>query len=205
LYLDDVEIASQTPPGVLGTTSGVRLSNTPEPLNGMLDDARIYNRALTVQEINVVMLGTDYPYASNPSPADGALYADTWVSMSWRAGDFAVSHDVYFSDNFDDVNDATPDSEVFRGNQARDMTYFIAGFFGYPYPDGLVTGTTYYWRIDEVNDADPNSPWKGKVWSFTIPPKKAYEPVPGDGSKFVDSENLTLKWTPGFGAMLHTV
>lgn len=47
------------------------------------------------------------------------------------------------------------------------MEFFIAGFSGYSYPDGLVNGTTYYWRIDEVNDADPNSPWKGKVWSFT--------------------------------------
>jgi hypothetical protein len=205
LYIDGVEIASQTPGGVLNGTSGVRLSNAPEPLNGMLDDVRIYNRALTEQEINGVMLGTEYPYASSPSPTDGALYADTWVSMGWRAGDFAVSHDVYFGDNFDDVNNGTPGAPGFRGNQARDMTYFIAGFFGYPYPDGLVTGTTYYWRIDEVNDADPNSPWKGKVWSFTIPPKKAYEPVPSDGSRFVESENPTLEWTPGFGAMLHTV
>jgi len=203
LYINGVEIASQTPGGVLGITSGVRLSNMPEPLNGMLDDARIYNRALTQQEINGVMLGSEYPYASSPSPADGALYADTWVSMSWRAGDFAASHDVYFGDNFDDVNDGAGDT--FRGNQNLDMTYFIAGFFGYPYPDGLVSGTTYYWRIDEVNDTDPNSPWKGKVWSFMIPPKKAYEPVPGDGNKFIDPESLTLKWTPGFGAMLHTV
>jgi hypothetical protein len=205
LYLDGVEIASQAPGGTLGTTSGVRFSNTPEPLNGMLDDARIYNRALTKEEINIVMVGPEYPYASNPDPADGALYGDTWVSLNWRAGDFAVSHDVYFGENFDDVNDATRDSEVFRGNQALDVTYFIVGFFGYPYPDGLVSGATYYWRIDEVNDADPNSPWKGRVWSFTIPPKKAYEPVPGNGSKFIDSENLTLTWTPGFGAMLHTV
>ncbi|MHC4437616.1 MAG: LamG-like jellyroll fold domain-containing protein [Planctomycetota bacterium] len=205
LYLDGVEIASQTPGGALGTTSGVRFSNTPEPLNGMLDDARIYTRALTQEEINIVMVGPEYPYASNPSPADGSLYGDTWVSLNWREGDFAVSHDVYFGDIFDDVNDATPDSDVFRGNQGLGIEFFIAGFFGYPYPDGLVSGTTYYWRIDEVNNADPNSPWKGKVWSFTIPPKKAYEPVPGDGSKFIDSENLTLQWTPGFGAMLHTV
>ena len=145
------------------------------------------------------------PYARGPSPADGAMHPETWVSMSWYAGSFAASHDVYFGENFDDVNDATPDSEVFRGNQGLGTEFFIAGFFGYPYPDGLVAGTTYYWRIDEVNDADPNSPWRGKVWSFMIPPKKAYNPVPGDGSKFVDSQNLSLTWTPGFGSILHTV
>jgi len=27
--------------------------------------------------------------------------------------------------------------------------------------------TTYYWRIDEVNNANPDSPWIGPVWSFT--------------------------------------
>ena len=26
---------------------------------------------------------------------------------------------------------------------------------------------TYYWRVDEINAADPESPWKGNVWSFT--------------------------------------
>jgi len=68
-----------------------------------------------------------------------------------------------------------------------------------------VPGTTYYWRVDEINDADPNSPWKGMVWSFMVPPKKAYDPVPNNGVKFVDAENVTLNWTPGFGAILHTV
>ncbi|MHC4434419.1 MAG: PA14 domain-containing protein, partial [Planctomycetota bacterium] len=71
-------------------------------------------------------------------------------------------------------------------------------------PDGLVPGTTYYWRIDEVNDADPNSPWKGDIWSFMVPPKKAYNPVPAEGAKFVAAD-AALSWTGGFGAKLHTV
>jgi hypothetical protein len=82
---------------------------------------------------------------------------------------------------------------------------FIAGFPGFAYPEGLVPGTTYYWRIDEVNEADPNSPWKGSVWSFSIPPKTAYSPNPPDGAEFVDPNNVTLTWTPGFGAILHTL
>ena len=139
--------------------------------------------------------------ANNPSPADGAIYTDTWATLSWMPGDTAVSHDVYLGETFDDVNDGTGDT--FRGNQGS--AFFVVGFPGYPYPDGLVPGTTYYWRIDEVNDADPNSPWKGNVWSFLIPSKKAYEPVPSDGVKFVDAENLILSWTPGLGSILHTV
>jgi len=138
--------------------------------------------------------------AVNPTPADGDIVEDTWVNLTWFPGDFAVSHDVYLGENFDDVNDGLGDT--FRGNQGS--TSFIVGFPGYPYPDGLVPGTTYYWRIDEVNDTDPNSPWKGPVWSFTVPSRIAYDPSPPDGAKFVDP-NVILSWAPGFGSKLHTI
>ena len=167
---------------------------------GVMDEVLIYNRALSAAEIKKL---APRPTAWGPVPADGALYMDTWVSLSWEPGDFAVSHDVYFGEDFDGVSDATPDSDVFRSNQAG--TFFMAGFPGYPYPEGLVPGTTYYWRIDEVNEADPNSPWKGDIWSFSIPPKTAYNPDPADGAEFVDPNTVTLSWTPGFGAKLHTV
>ncbi|MBN2316143.1 MAG: hypothetical protein JXM79_19610, partial [Sedimentisphaerales bacterium] len=68
----------------------------------------------------------------------------------------------------------------------------------------LVPGTTYYWRIDEVNDQHPESPWRGPVWSFMVPPKKAYRPNPADGIKFV-SPDVRLSWTAGFGTKLHRV
>jgi hypothetical protein len=169
--------------------------------NGIIDEVRIYNHALTEVEILAAMEGgKGYPYALGPIPKDTALHADTWVNLSWRAGDYAVSHDVYLGDNYDDVNEGSGDT--FRGNQTD--TFFVAGFPGFPYPDGLVPGTTYYWRIDEVNDTEPNSPWKGDVWSFSIPPKTAYFPDPADGAELVDTD-VQLKWTGGFGSKLHTV
>ena len=144
--------------------------------------------------------GGGFGPALRPEPADGVSYSDTWVSLGWRSGDFAVSHDVYFGENFDDVNDGTGDT--FQGNHAS--AFFIAGFPGNPYPDGLVPGITYYWRIDEVNDANPDSPWRGPVWSFLIPPKTAYFPNPADGSENVGLD-VKLSWTAGFGAKLHYV
>ena len=140
--------------------------------------------------------------AHRPNPPDGALHMDTWLTLSWTPGAFAVSHDVYLGENFDEVGGGTHDSDVFRGNQTA--PYYVAGFPGYAYPDGLVPGTTYYWRIDEINEADPNSPWKGDVWSFSIMPKTAYDPVPADGAESVNT-NVTLSWTPGMGAKFHTV
>jgi len=142
------------------------------------------------------------PQARKPDPHDGAIHEDTWVSLSWAPGDFAVSHDVYVGDDYDAVDNATYDSPEFRGNQVS--TFFVVGFPGFPYPDGLVPGTTYYWRIDEVNLDDPNSPWKGYIWSFSIPPKTAYNPDPADGAESVDI-NVMLSWTGGFGSKLHTV
>jgi len=138
--------------------------------------------------------------ASAPEPADGTIHPDTWVNISWRPGISAVSHDVYIGDNFDDVDNGA--EGTFQGNQTA--TFAVVGFPGFAYPDGLVPGMTYYWRIDEVNEADPNSPWKGDVWSFSIPPKTAYLPDPADRGESV-SVDVTLRWTVGFGAKLHTV
>jgi len=168
---------------------------------GLIDDVRIYNRALTQAEILAAMEGGEaYPYALSPVPKDSTLCMKTWVSLSWRAGDYAVSHNVYVGENFDDV-DAGAES-TFQGNQTD--TFYVIGITGFAYPDGLVPGTTYYWRIDEVNDAEPNSPWKGDIWSFSIPPKTAYFPDPADGAEFVDP-NAVLSWTAGLDGGLHTV
>jgi hypothetical protein len=139
-------------------------------------------------------------FAYGPMPADGNLHPDTWANLSWKAGLSAVTHNVYFSENFDDVNDSA--ESAFIGNQAD--TFMVVGFPGFAMPDGLVPGTTYYWRIDEVNDTEPNSPWKGNVWSFSVPPKTAYFPDPADGGEAV-AVDATLGWTPGFGAKLHTI
>jgi len=169
---------------------------------GFLDDVRIFNEALPAGQIQAIMQGggATYPFAYGPDPADGDLLADTWTNLSWRAGDFAVSHDVYIGDNFDDVNAGA--EGTFQGNQAE--TFLVVGFPGFPIPDGLAPGTTYYWRIDEVNDTEPNSPWKGEVWSFSIPPRTAYFSEPANGAESVDLD-VELRWTAGYGAKLHTV
>ena len=188
--------------GVTKFTIGTKPSLAEGWYYGMMDDVRLYDHPLSEDEILAVMegAGAGYPYALGPSPADGGMHFDTWANLSWRPGDFAVSHDVYMGENFDDVD--TGAESTFQGNQ--DATFFVAGFPGFPYPDGLVPGTTYYWRIDEVNDTEPNSPWKGSVWSFMIPPKTAYFPDPADAGEAV-AVNASISWTPGFGAKLHTV
>ncbi len=216
LYLNGEETGSIAKGGdAVATDSSVKVAIGSQPsdafatdvshiskfFDGFIDDVRLYNGALNQDEIKVLMEGSGgYPFAFGPTPPDGALYPDTWVNLSWSPGDFAVSHDVYFGENFDDVNAGA--ESMFQGNQTS--TFLVAGFPGFPYPDGLVPGTTYYWRIDEVNDTEPNSPRVGPVWSFSIPPKTAYYPDPADGAEQVETA-VQLSWTGGFGSKLHTV
>jgi hypothetical protein len=134
------------------------------------------------------------------APTLGTIVLDTWVNLSWAPGESAVSHDVYLGENFDDVSAGA--ESTFQGNQTA--TFLVAGFPGFPFPDGLIPGTTYYWRIDEVNDSEPNSPWKGNVWSFMIAPRTAYNPDPADSAELV-APDVKLSWTAGFGSKLHTV
>ena len=149
---------------------------------------------------NAPMLHIEFrgKFAVEPIPADGGLYEDTLAVLNWLPGLNAVSHDVYFGLNFDDVNDGTGDT--FQGNQPD--VFFTVGIPGTPVPDGLVPGTAYYWRIDEV-EADGKTN-KGDVWSFTVPSLKAYRHNLSDGACFIDTRT-DLSWTPGSGAKIHTV
>ena len=209
IYVNGVQQAQQTSVNpYLGTSGSTVIGawGTGQWFRGIIDDVQIYNEALADAQIQAAMKGLGgYPLASSPDPKDGAVVMATWVSLNWRAGDFAASHDVYLGESFEDVNAGT--GETFRTNQPESLTSFFVGLGlpGDPYPAGLVPGTTYYWRIDEVNQADPNSPWKGPVWSFSIPPRTASNPSPADGAKFIKTDGPALIWSPGLGTKLHYV
>jgi hypothetical protein len=102
--------------------------------------------------------------AGEPSPQDGATDVAREVVLAWEAGPFAATHDVYFGDNFDDVNNATLDNPlgVQVGAGQAETTFD---------PEGLLEfGKTYYWRVDEVNAPSAPATFKGEVWSFTAEP-----------------------------------
>ncbi len=128
--------------------------------------------------------------ASSPSPADGATDVGTGASLSWSAGVDTDSHYVYFG------TDPSPDESEFVSEQA-----------GTAYDPGvLLNSTTYYWRIDEVNDQGTTV---GPVWSFTteaapVPPGQASTPTPGDGATDVDID-ADMSWIAGANADSHDV
>lgn len=153
--------------------------------------------------INALVVSSMTPIttARRPVPEDGALITTNKVDLQWQPGMISVSSNVYLGENFDAVSNATiEDTDIFRGNLTEII--FPVGSEGNPYPSGLTEKTTYYWRIDEVNDLHPDSPWKGEVWSFTVASKSAFNPVPVDGTIFIDP-NVTLSWIPGSGSVMH--
>jgi hypothetical protein len=160
---------------------------------------RIYDTTGIPPNVDDVMRVAEYiaTKAESPSPADGAVLRDTWTNLGWAPGALATSHDLYLGENFVDVEAGT--GETFRGNLTS--ADYTIGFIGYPYPDGLIPGTTYYWRVDEV---DSENTYKGNVWSFMVAPKKAFNPDPIDGAELVELD-VALHWASGFGAKLHTV
>jgi len=181
-------------------TIGYRVPNGDGYFTGLIDDVRIYDRELVGAEIKDIATLGYLASPHSPTPADGAIVEDTWTTLTWTAGPLAASHKLYLSTSIDDVNAGA--ESAFVGNTATNSQ--PVGFPGFPAPGGLVPGTTYYWRIDEVNDANPQSPWKGNIWSFTVPSRKAYNPDPADGLMSVDPKT-TLRWAGGFNAKVRYV
>ena len=189
-----------TDPSIQGAIGNQPIGAENRPFEGIIDDVRIYTRALSVGELGEVIAGPPAPLAAGPDPADGITIEQDWYNLAWQSGTWAVSHDVYFGTDFDAVNEGA--EGTFVGNTT--LNFQVVGFPGFPIPGGLQPGATYYWRVDEVNPDHPDSPWKGVVWSFSLPPKTAYNPFPPDGMKFVDTD-VVLSWTAKWNAALYSV
>ncbi len=91
--------------------------------------------------------------AEQPDPPSGATDLAPELTLSWRAGRQAVAHEVYLSTDRQAVIDET----------APAVTVSQASFD----PGALDLGTTYYWRVNEVNEVSDRSVWPGDLWSFT--------------------------------------
>ncbi|MBM4029611.1 MAG: hypothetical protein FJ280_30065, partial [Planctomycetes bacterium] len=102
--------------------------------------------------------------AHGPFPAHGAVDVPRDVVLSWNAGTYAHTHDVYLGTVFDDVDTAGRTAPkgllVSRGQTVT--AYSPAGV--------LEFGKVYYWRVDEVNAPPSPTIVKGGVWSFTVEP-----------------------------------
>ncbi|MHC4259697.1 MAG: hypothetical protein ACYSTF_04705 [Planctomycetota bacterium] len=171
---------------------------TPGPL---LSSATYYWRVDEVNEPNlwtgpIWQFTTDKGTASNPSPTNDTAGVPVDTNLSWTRGCVASSHDVYIGTDFNDVNDANYTFHPNVDYDNVDVNTFDPGL--------LSLGTTYYWRVDQVNDPYPANVWVGTVWRFEVEDGKATDPSPANRT-FWQPVDATLSWTTGALATSHDV
>jgi hypothetical protein len=105
--------------------------------------------------------------------------------LTWTSGVFADTHEVYFG--------ADEASLELKGSGNLGSESYD--------PGQLEWNTTYYWRVDEANNANADSPWTGPLWSFTT----ANFLVVDDFESYNDldegepgSNRIYLAWIDGF-------
>jgi hypothetical protein len=162
-----------------------------EAFRGMLDEARVYNRALTAAEMKEIFQLPHVPQAPpikawDPNPADGSRTV-TMPLLQWKSLDTIRLHDVYVGT---DPNLTAADLAGPR--QPLKMFFYVPG---------LQPGTTYYWRVDEI-DPDTGEVYPGDVWSFLAQPATAYDPMPANGSNTTPAATA-LAWSKGTNALQH--
>ncbi|WDF57827.1 T9SS C-terminal target domain-containing protein [Flavobacterium sp. KACC 22758] len=107
------------------------------------------------------------------------------VILKWDAPKSVVSHKLFFGEDKNAVENATESSKEFKGKLTEKL-YSVSD---------LYSGTTYYWRVDEVDNNGEVT--LGNVWSFkpaqlAFPGAEGYGryAVGGRGGKVIEVTNL---------------
>jgi len=124
--------------------------------------------------------------ARAPQPADNGSGVSVAAGLDWRPGREAVSHKVFLG----------TDKTAVANGTAPVQTVTAHGFV----PGALDFGTTYYWKVDEVNAVT----YPGSIWSFTT---QQYAVV-DDFEAYTDNEGSRIYeawvdgWTNGSGSVV---
>jgi hypothetical protein len=156
LYIDQVAEVVETPDDIPPySTKAVTLQQASKTYYWRIDEV--------VDEITVIKgdiwhFTTAPLKAHTPVPADGTLYVDPNLILTWGAGfnvKTASGHRVYFGTDATAVANATTSTAgIYKG--AKSSAAYTTGLLSYD--------TNYYWRIDEVNK--DNTVTEGDVWMF---------------------------------------
>jgi hypothetical protein len=129
----------------------------------------------------------------SPNPAKGAVDVSQTPVLTWVPGIYAASYEVYFGIDAEVVKNAGTSSPQYKASGNLGSESFE--------PRQLELSTTYYWRIDEANNANADSPWTGPLWSFTtadflvVDDFEAYNDLdPADPA----SNRIFFAWADGF-------
>jgi hypothetical protein len=117
-------------------------------------------------------------FAREPVPAAGDLSAGANVTLYWRAGREAVSHEVYLG---------TDAQALPLIATTSDNSYAVSG---------LAYDMTYYWQITEVNETETPAAYAGDIWSFNTP---THSTVDNFDQYDDDCMRIFFAWKDGLG------
>ncbi|RPJ36642.1 MAG: discoidin domain-containing protein, partial [Planctomycetaceae bacterium] len=122
-------------------------------------------------------------HAREPVPASEATGVNPNVTLSWRSGREAVSHKLYLGTDRQAVADGTvPAATPGQASYA---------------PSSLEFGTTYYWKVVEINDAASPKAWESDLWSFSTTEFLAIDNFESYANE--SPNRLFQAWIDGYG------
>ncbi|MDQ6530430.1 T9SS C-terminal target domain-containing protein [Flavobacterium sp. LHD-85] len=120
-----------------------------------------------------------------PKNRDEHVEVGKTLTLKWDAVKNVASHKLYFGEDKNAVENATVASKEFKG-KLTEKSFTVSD---------LYSGTTYYWRVDEVDTKGEVT--LGNVWSFkpaqlAFPGAEGYGryAVGGRGGKVIEVTNL---------------
>jgi len=119
--------------------------------------------------------------ARQPLPEPGAVAVALDATLTWRPGREAVRHEIWFGTD--------PNALVLAQTVTGPEVALASLGAGY--------GRTYYWRVDEVNEAASPTSWQGQVWSFSTPAYKAVDDF--EGYTDASPNRIFQAWIDGMG------
>ncbi len=117
--------------------------------------------------------------ARDPDPTDGALDVAPQVTLSWRPGRKAASHQVYFGT---DPADLALEATV---SEPR-------------YGATLDLGRIYSWQVVEVNEAATPGMWASDVWSFSTSDYVVVDDFESYTDDFEAGQAIFQSWSDGW-------
>jgi len=135
--------------------------------DGMIDDVRLYNRALSINEIAILADQTTYTLTVNSGTGDGDYVAGAIADISADAAPSGQDFDDWVGDtsNIASVSSSSTTLTMPAANQEITATYSAASSYGLTVNSGSGSGTYLQGTVVNIS---ANSPASGKTFDVWI-------------------------------------